>query len=57
MNEGGFVMNYTADEFSVSMTGKAVSSSLITGVMVIHVDECGDHTINWQAVPKTGLNQ
>jgi len=57
VDEKGFILNYYADEFSVVMNGTLATSSLFTGVINIKVDECGDHKVDWQAVPKTGAGQ
>ena len=57
IDENSFVMNYLGDEFSVVMNGIFKSSSLVTGVMNIKIEDCGDHDINWQAVPKTSISQ
>ena len=57
IDESGFSMNYTGDDFSVVMNGALKTSSLITGVMNIQVEDCGNHQVNWQAVPKTSVSQ
>ena len=57
INEGSFVMNYHTDEFSVVMTGNQETSSLITGIADIEVEDCGDHEIRWRAMPKAGASQ
>lgn len=57
VNEGSFVMNYHTDEFSVVMKGSQETSSLMTGTVEIQVEGCGDHEINWRAMPKPGASQ
>ena len=57
VDESGFVLNYIADDFSVVMNGALASSALFTGVLNIKLDDCGDHQVNWQAMPKPSAGQ
>jgi hypothetical protein len=57
VEDSGFELTYQADEFSLVMTGVPASSTRFLGVLNFRIDNCGDHELNWQAVPKPGASQ
>lgn len=57
LDENGFSMTYNKDDIYFFFSATEISPGLILGVFNLRYKGCGEHKINWRAVPKTGMSQ
>lgn len=57
VDENGFTMNYNTGDVAFELKGMPISSEVIQGVFTLNYRGCGDHQVNWRAVPKSGIGQ
>lgn len=57
LDENGFKMSYNKDDIAFEFYTTQVSPELILGLFELRYKGCGEHTVTWRAVPKTGISQ
>jgi hypothetical protein len=57
LDENGFTISYNKDDVAFEFYTTEISPELIRGSFDLRYRGCGEHTIIWQAVPKTGISQ
>jgi hypothetical protein len=57
IDENAFTMKYNVDEVAFQLSGTFASNEVVQGVLALNYQGCGDHRINWRAVPKSGISQ